>query len=111
MCVQHLMTMFNSAQQWSLATVPPMPVMKQTSLTSIKSYLFLSDTLQKHIILFHGNINTQIDKNGNNKFCLYKSPNRNGEYLAEFSLNNRLVYVNTNFQKRKRKHMDLYLPK
>ena len=32
-----------------------------------------------------------MGKGGNNKFCLHNSPNTNGKYLAEFSLEYKLV--------------------
>ena len=31
-------------------------------------------------------MNAQIGKDENNKFCLHNFPNRNDEYLADFSL-------------------------
>ena len=48
-------------------------------------------------------MNAQIGKSENNKYCLHNTPNRNGDLLAEFSLENRLVCLNTKFQKRKGK--------
>ena len=44
-------------------------------------------------------MNAQIGKDENNKFCLHNMLNRNGEYLADFSLKNKLTYLNTKFQK------------
>ena len=46
-------------------------------------------------------MNAYIGKGGNEKFCKYNSPNRNGEYLADFSLGNRLACLNTEFHKKK----------
>ena len=37
----------------------------------------------------------------NDKLFLYNPPSRNGKYRAEFSLENRLVSLNTKFQKKK----------
>ena len=48
-------------------------------------------------------MNALIGKDGNNKFCLHNLPKRNGEYLADFSLKNRLAYLNTKFPKGKDK--------
>ena len=45
-------------------------------------------------------MNAQIGKNVNNKFSL---SNRNGEHLTDFTLENRLTCLNTEFQKRKGK--------
>ena len=43
--------------------------------------------IPKHNVLSNsGDMNTQISKDENNKFCLHK---RNGKYLADFSLKNR----------------------
>ena len=48
-------------------------------------------------------MNAQIGKNVNYKFSLNNSSNRNGEYLTDFTLENRLTSLDTKFQKRKRK--------
>ena len=44
-------------------------------------------------------MNAQIGKDKNNQFSLHNLSNRNGEYLGEFSLENRLPCLNTNFRK------------
>ena len=43
-------------------------------------------------------MNAEIGKNVNTK---YNSSNRNEEHLTDFTLENRLTYLNTKFQKRK----------
>ena len=48
-------------------------------------------------------MNAQIGKTENNRYCLHNIPNRNGKLLAKFSLENRLVCLNTKYQKRKGK--------
>ena len=48
-------------------------------------------------------MNAQIGKNVNHEFSLHNSSNRNREHLTDFTLENRLTYLNTKFQKRKRK--------
>ena len=45
-------------------------------------------------------MNAQIGKNGNHKFSLHNSSNRNGQHLTDFTLENRLTCLNKNFQKR-----------
>ena len=45
-------------------------------------------------------MNAHIDKD-DNKFYIHNSSNRNGEYRADFSLKNRLVCLNTKFQKKR----------
>ena len=48
-------------------------------------------------------MNAQIWKNGNHKFSLHNSSNRNGQYQIDFAIENRLTCLNNNFQKRKEK--------
>ena len=48
-------------------------------------------------------MNAQIGKDENNKYCLHNLSNRNGEHLTKFSLENRIICLNTKFQKRKGK--------
>ena len=66
---------------------------------SISRYLFEG-------ILFHslgGDMNAQIGKNGNNKYSLHNTSNRNGQHLTDFMIENRLACLNTNYQKREGK--------
>ena len=42
-----------------------------------------------------------IGKDQNYKFCLHNLPNRNGEYLADFSLENSLSFLNIKLKKGK----------
>ena len=74
---------------------PTNAVMKQTSPPSTTSYLLLFDTFSN--IIISEDMNPQIGKDKNDKFCLH----RHGEYLADFSLKNKLACLNTKFQKRK----------
>ena len=39
-------------------------------------------------------------KNGNHKYRLHNTSNRNGQSLTNFMIENRLRFLNTNFQKR-----------
>ena len=57
----------------------------------------------KHNVLIGGDMKAQIGKNINYKFCLYNASNRNGQHLIDFTLENRLTCLNTNFQKREGK--------
>ena len=43
-------------------------------------------------------MNAQIGKNGNHKYCLHNSSNRNGQDLTDFTIEKRLTYLNANFQ-------------
>ena len=70
----------------------------------IITYNKLSSSVQnilKHIVLvIIRGMNTQISKAGNNNFSLHNLPNRNEEHRADFSLKNRVAYLNTKFQKK-----------
>ena len=70
--------------------------------------LLIQHIPNRNEVIINSCMNVHIGKDENNKFCLHNTPNRNGEYLAEFSLENRLVWLNTKFQKKKGKTMDLY---
>ena len=69
------MLYLNPAQQSSLTTIPPLPVMKQASSPSTTNYI-----LKTKVLMFGGDMNAQISKDGNMKFCLYNLRKRNGEY-------------------------------
>ena len=57
--------------------------------------------IPKHnFLIISGDTNVHISKDRNSKLSLYNLPNRNGEYLTEFSFKNRLVYLNIKFQKK-----------
>jgi len=60
-------------------------------------------TPKHNVLIIGGDMNAQIGKTENNRFSLHNTSNRNGDLLAEFSLANRLVCLNTKFQKRKGK--------
>ena len=42
-------------------------------------------------------------KNRNNKYSLQNTSNRNGQHLTDFMIENRLICLNTNYQKREEK--------
>ena len=48
-------------------------------------------------------MNAQIGKNGNHKYSLNNTSNRNGQHLIDFPIENRLTCLYTNFQKREGK--------
>ena len=61
-------------------------------------------SIPKHNVLVIGSdMNAQIGKNGNHKYSLHNSSNRNGQHLTDFTIENRLTCLNTNFQKREGK--------
>ena len=59
--------------------------------------------LKHNVLVIGGYRNAQIGKNGNHKFSLHNSSNRNGQHLTNFTIENRLTCLNTNFQKREGK--------
>ena len=67
------------------------------------SYLSLSNTFPKNVLIIAGDMNAHIGKDENNKYCFDYSINRNEEHLPKCSLGNRLVCLDTKFQKRKGK--------
>ena len=56
-----------------------------------------------------GDMNAQIGKNGNNKYRLHNTSKRNGQHLTDFMIENRLTCLNTNYQKKGGKIMDLHI--
>ena len=58
-------------------------------------------SIPKHnMLVIGGDMNAQIGKNGNNKYSLHNTSNRNGQHLTDFMIENRLACLNTNYQKR-----------
>ena len=55
------------------------------------------------MLVIGGDMNAEIGKNGNNKYSLHNTSNRNGQHLTDFMVENRLAYLNTNYQKREGK--------
>ena len=55
------------------------------------------------MLVIGGEMNAQIGKNGNNKYSLHNTSNRNGQHLTDFMIENRLACLNTNYQKREGK--------
>ena len=74
---------------------------------------FLARHIPKHkVLIICGDMNVKIGKNENNKFGLHNLPNRNGEYLIEFSLENSVFHAETlNSKKKGGKIMNLHPPK
>ena len=64
----------------------------------------LVGSIPKHnMLVIGGDMNAQIGKNGNNKYSLHNTSNRNGQHLTDFMMENRLACLNTNYQKREGK--------
>ena len=83
----------------------PTNIREETELIAFYDELSsLVHSIPKHNVLVIGrDMNGQIGKNGNHKYSLHNSSNRNGQHLADFMIENRLTCLNTNFQKREGK--------
>ena len=83
----------------------PTNVSEETELVAFYDELSsLVRSIPKHNMLdIGGDMNAQIGKNGNNKYSLHNTSNRNGQHLTDFMIENRLTCLNTNYQKREGK--------
>ena len=54
---------------------------------------------KQNVLVIGGDIIAQIWKNGNHKYSLQNSSNRNGQHPTDFTIENRLTCLNTDFQK------------
>ena len=83
----------------------PTSVSEETELVAFYDKLSsLVRSIPKHNLqVIGGDMNTQIRKNGNNKYSLHNTSNRNGQHLTNFMIENRLICLNTNYQKREGK--------
>ena len=82
----------------------PTNVSEETELIAFYDELSsLVRNIPKHnVLVIGGDMNAQIEKNGNHKYSRHNSSNRNG-HLTDFTIENRLTCLNTNFQKREGK--------
>ena len=83
----------------------PTNVSEETELVTFYEELSsLVRSIPKHnLLVIGGDMNAQIGKNRNNKYSLHNTSNRNGQHLIDFMIENRLICLNTNFQKREGK--------
>ena len=83
----------------------PTNVSEETELITFYDELSsLVRRIPKHnMLVIGGDMNAQIGKNGNNKYSLHNTSNRNGQHLTDFMIENRLACLNTNYQKREEK--------
>ena len=83
----------------------PTNVIEETELVAFYDELSsLVRSIPKHNLLFiDGDMDAQIGKNGNNKYSLHNTSNRNGQHLTDFMIENRLTCHNTNYQKKEGK--------
>ena len=83
----------------------PTNVSEETEVVAFYNELSsLVRSIPKHnVLVIGGDMTVQIGKNGNNRYSLHNTSNRNGQHLIEFMMENRLTCFNTNYQKREGK--------
>ena len=89
----------------TISCYSPTNVSKETKLVAFYHEVSsLVRSIPKHNLqVIGGDMNAQIGKNGNNKYSLHNTSNKNGQHLTDFMIKNKLTYLNTNFQKREGK--------
>ena len=105
--IQHRMmaAIFNGNPRATIISCySPTNVSEETELVTFYDELSsLVRSIPKHMLVIGGDMNAQIGKNGNNKYSLRNTSNRNGQHQTDFMIENRLACLNTNYQKRKGK--------
>ena len=83
----------------------PTNVSEETELVTFYDELsaLVHSIPKDNMLVIGGDMNAQIRKNGNNKYSLHNTSNRNGQHLTDFMIENRLACLNTNYQKREGK--------
>ena len=96
---------FNSNSRATIIRYSPTNVSEETELVTFYDELSsLVRSIPKHnMLVIGGDMNALIGKNGNNKYSLHNTSNRNGQHLTDFMIENRLACLNTNYQKREGK--------
>ena len=71
----------------------PTNVSEETELVAFYDELSsLVRSIPKHnVLVIGGDMNAQIGKNGNNKYSLLNTSNRNGRHVTDFMIENRLT--------------------
>ena len=89
----------------------PTNVSEETELITFYDELSsLVRSIPKHnVLVIDSDMNAQIGKNGNQKYSLHNSSNRNGQHLTYFTIENRLTCLK--LSKKGGKIMDLHLHK
>ena len=96
---------FNGNHRTIIICYSPTNVNEETDLIAFYNKLSaLVCSIPKHnVLIISGDMNAQIGKNDNHKSSIQNSSNKNGKYLTDFTLENRLTCLNIKFQKRKGK--------
>ena len=79
----------------------PTNISEETKLATFYDELSsLVRSIPKHNLLIIGeDMNAKIGKNRHNKYSLHNTSNRNGQHLTDFMKENRLICLNTIYQK------------
>ena len=96
---------FNGNPRATIICYSPTNVNEEIELIAFYDQLssLVRSILKHKVLVIGGDMNAQIGKNGNHKFSLHNSSNRNGQHLIDFKIENRLTCPNTNFQKKEGK--------
>ena len=88
----------NNTCGWNKYVVSPTNVSEENEIVTFYDELSsLVRSIPKHnMLVIGGDMNAQIGKNGNNKYSLHNTSNRNGQHLTDFMIENRLACLNTN---------------
>ena len=80
----------------------PTNISEETELFAFYDELssFVRSIPKQNVLGIGRDMNAQIGKNGNHKYSLHNLSNTNGQHLTYFTIENRLIFLNTNFQKR-----------
>ena len=80
-----------------ISSYSPINVSEETELVIFYEELSsLVRSIPKHnVLVIGGDMNAQIRKNGNNKYSLHNTTNRNGQHQTDFMIENRLTCLNT----------------
>ena len=101
-----LAAMFNGNPRATLIfCYSPTNVSEETELVTFYNELssLVCSIPKQNLLVIGGDMNAQIGKNGNKKYSLHNTSNRNGQHLTDFMVENRLTGLNTNYQKREGK--------
>ena len=96
---------FNGNPRATIICYSSTNVSEETELVAFYDELSsLVSSIPKHnVLVIGGDMNAQIWKNGNNKYSLHNTSNWNRQHLTDFMIENGLICLNTNYQKRKGK--------
>ena len=101
-----MLTTFNgNLRATIISCYSPTNVSEETELIAFYDELFslVRSFPKQNVLVIGGDMNAQIGKNGNYKYSLHNSSNRNEQHLTDFTIENRLKCLNTNFKKREGK--------